>query len=199
MCKMYSFHVTCVNGAELSNCSVISPWALIAEHVNHITKEQTLLSALVTGNLWNEGLCVCVSKPYYPLDEHTLFALPLCVSGLFVWQWITVHPCTDMSCQSPGFKSVYFWRLSSQMKQILWSCRLHSFPSQSHLHFQFGRAHCLPQLVAGPAHIKPWVRRLQIRHNQRTEPVFMLLHGHSGRFRHWFLNLKPLHLRLRVP
>lgn len=69
---------------------------------------------------------------------------------------------------------------------------------QSHLHCQFGRAHRFPQLVAGPAHINPGVRRLQISQDQRADPVFMLLHGHSGRSRHQLLVLKPLHLRLWV-
>lgn len=160
---------------------------------------QTWVCALVTGDLWNKGLWEYIPKPHYPRDrkpQHMLLALKLCKQP-FVQRWITVHPYTDMYCPSPGFtKSL---KSSLLLKSLLPNVgNLKSFPSQLHLHFQFGRAHCFSQFVAGLAHVNPRVRRFQISHNQRTKSVFVLLHGHSARFTHWLLIVKPLQLRLRV-
>lgn len=76
MCKMNSFHVTCRVNAYLilvqQNC-VHGSQNAITGHYN-----AKLGSALITGDLYNEGLQVCVSKHNYPLDgttpQHTLCA-----------------------------------------------------------------------------------------------------------------------------
>lgn len=67
------------------------------------------------------------------------------------------------------------------------------------LHVQFSRAHRLPQLVFGSAHVDPRVGGHQINQNQRTESVLELLHGRSAWVRQQLAIMKPLHLRLRVP
>lgn len=174
-----------VNGAELSNSSVISPCASIVEHLNHTIKEFRLCKC--TNNWW--------------LVKRRALGMRALLSP-----WWT-HPfCLGIMCKQPFCGTVkscpsMYWHVKvqapnhSNQSPSKWKKRL---PPQSHLHFQFGRAHCLPQLVASPAHINARVRSLQISHNQRTEPVFMLLHGHSVRLRHRLLVLKPLHLRLRV-
>lgn len=78
-------------------------------------------------------------------------------------------------------------------------CREWSRLSQSHLHSDFSRAHGLAQLVAGSAHIHPWVRGLHVGQDQRAESVLLLVNGHSAGVGQRLLILEPLHLRLWIP